>query len=162
MADKAWLDMAILLLVSRHEASSDSQLMLGICIWYVMSLASKSVSGEAAVPLCRYAAIGDVFGVSATLDTTLPLQHAEMASLQCVHFCRPQSPYISHFTRSQVPQMGQGLSSQANADEFSRKFAGQKQDRLQYKPRPDFKGGRYYLGPLLAVIRCAAYPWLMA
>lgn len=68
-----------------------------------------------------------------------------------------------HISRAaQVPQMGQDLSSQANADEFSRKFAGQKQDRLQYKPRPDFKGGGYCLGPLLAVIRYAAYPWLMA
>lgn len=140
--------------------------MLGICIWYVMSLASESVSGEAALPLFRYAPIGDMdalIGVSTTLDTTLPL-HGEMASLQRVQFtsARPQSPYISHFTRSQVPQTDQDLSSQANADEFSRKFAGQKQVRLQYWPRPDSKGGGYCLGPLLAVIRCATYPWLMA
>lgn len=97
------------------------------------------------------------------LDTTLPL-HAEMASQQCVHLhLTDHSRPTFHISRAaQVPQMGQDLSSQANADEFSRKFAGQKQDRLQYRPRPDFKGGRYCLGLLLAVIRRAAYPWLMA
>ncbi|KAL6789811.1 hypothetical protein J3E68DRAFT_87302 [Trichoderma sp. SZMC 28012] len=79
--------------------------MLGICIWYVMSLASKSVSGEAAVPLCRYAAIGDVLPVCqqpSHPDTTLPLQHAEMASLQCVHFC--QTTVALHFTFHAQPK----------------------------------------------------------
>ncbi|KAL7906970.1 hypothetical protein GGI35DRAFT_100903 [Trichoderma velutinum] len=65
-------------------------------------------------------------------------------SLQCSYLPDHSRPT---FHEQPSPQMGQDLSSQANADEFSRKLAGQKQDRL---PAPSRLQGRRLLSGIAA------------